>query len=161
MSDMLKGKGRLIRIQHSLTIICGKENTMKIIVLSALFCMISISVARADFTAGRAGVISIAGLTVTKAVTENESETNLETAKMQDSKVGGTVVNTVAVQTVTKSATGSQSEANLGTVTMQNLQVGGSVTNTTAGQTLSNAASGAKSEANVGAVKMNATPLNK
>ena len=80
---------------------------------------------------------------------------------MQNSKVGGTVVNTVAVQTVTKSATGSKSEANNGTVTMQNSQVGGSVTNNTAGQTLSNAASGAKSEANVGAVKMNATPLNK
>jgi hypothetical protein len=129
---------------------------MKKIVLSALFCLISISLACADSTAGGAVVISIAGLTVIKAVTGDESKANQETDKTQNSKVGGT-----AVQTVTKSATGSQSETNNGTVTMQNSQVGGSVTNTTAGQTLSNAASGAKSEANVGAVKMNAKPLNK
>jgi hypothetical protein len=149
-----KGKTPSGRIHHLFTVICRKENTMKkSIVLSALFCMISVSVALADSTVGGSVTNEIQGDTITNSSTGTESKANLGAVIMEESKVGGSVMNRVVGKTITNTATGAQSEANLGVVNIQNSRVSGSVVNNIEGKNLTNLAIGTGSEANIGTVK--------
>ena len=143
------------KIHPLFTVICRKENTMKkSIILSALFCVISVSVALAESTVGGSVTNEIQGDNITNSAAGTESKANLGSVVMEGSKVGGSVTNKVTGKAITNEATGTQSEANLGAVKMENSKVGGSVTNTIEGKNLTNTATGTKSEANMGSVKM-------
>ncbi len=101
-----------------------KENTMKkSIVMSALFCLITVSSALAGSSVDSSISNSTSGQELTNMAVGTQSEANLGVVSLKDAKVGGTISNYTNGRNFTNMSLGVQSEANLGVVKVENAKV--------------------------------------